>query len=260
VVLGGSFWDRHSTWWQQTFTEGADAEYEDQVLPLVEDNLNGARRVLDVGCGEGQVARRMARLGAAVVGIDPSLSQVRTARERGGSSRFVQARAEQLPCVSAAFDTVVVCLALEHVDPFEPAIDEIARVLVPGGRFLLLLTHPLLQAPGSGWIENETSGETFWTVGPYLRDDVAIDEVAPGIYFEFAHRPISRYVHAMGAAGLLIEDMIEPPPPLRVLTETGGFPDAITFPRLMLISARRVSTVSEGGLPEQRTGGSLTPL
>ena len=53
-------------------TEGADAEYEDQVLPLVEDNLNGARRVLDVGCGEGQVARRMARLGAAVVGIDPS--------------------------------------------------------------------------------------------------------------------------------------------------------------------------------------------
>ena len=197
------------------------------------------QRVLDVGCGEGQVARRIARLGADVVGIDPSLSQVRAAHERGGPPRFVQARAEQLPCLTAAFDAVLVCLALEHIDPFEPAINEIARVLVPGGRFLLLLTHPLLQAPGSGWVENEGSGESYWRVGPYLRDDVAVDEVAPGVYFEFAHRPLSRYVHAMGEAGLLIEDIMEPTPPRPVLLETGGFPNAATIPRLMVLSARR---------------------
>ena len=173
------------------------------------------------------------------MGIDPSLSQVRAAHERGGPPRFVQARAEQLPCLTAAFDAVLVCLALEHIDPFEPAINEIARVLVPGGRFLLLLTHPLLQAPGSGWVENEGSGESYWRVGPYLRDDVAVDEVAPGVYFEFAHRPLSRYVHAMGEAGLLIEDIMEPTPPRPVLLETGGFPNAATIPRLMLLSARR---------------------
>jgi SAM-dependent methyltransferase len=237
----GSLWERHSAWWQQTFTEGADAEYEQQVLPLVEHGLHGAQRVLDVGCGEGQVARRIARLGADVVGIDPSLSQVRAAHDRGRPPRFVQARAEQLPCLTAAFDAVLVCLALEHVDPFEPAINEIARVLVPGGRFLLLLTHPLLQTPGSGWVENGGSGESYWRVGPYLRDDVAIDEVAPGVYFEFAHRPLSRYVHAMGEAGLLIEDMVEPTPPRPVLVETGGFPNAATIPRLMLLSARRTA-------------------
>ena len=122
----GSLWEQHSAWWQQTFTEGADAEYEQQVLPLVEHRLSGAERVLDVGCGEGQVARRIARLGADVVGIDRSLSQVRAAHERGGPPRFVQARAEQLPCLTAAFDAVLVCLALEHIDPFEPAINEVA--------------------------------------------------------------------------------------------------------------------------------------
>ena len=237
----GSFWEQHSEWWQRTFTEGADAEYEQQILPLVERVLSGAQRVLDVGCGEGQVARRVARLGADVVGTDPSLSQVRAARERGGSPRFVQARAEHLPCMTAAFDAVLICLALEHVDPFEPAISEVARVLVPGGRFLLLLTHPLLQAPGSGWVEDKASGESYWRVGAYLQDDVAIDEVAPGVYFEFAHRALSRYVHAMGEAGLLIEDMIEPAPPRQVLVETGGFPNAATIPRLMLMFARRTA-------------------
>jgi hypothetical protein len=110
---------------------------------------------------------------------------------------------------------------------------------VPGGRFLLLLTHPLLQAPGSGWVDNEGSGEHFWKVGSYLGDHVAVDEVAPGVRFQFAHRPLSRYVHVMGEFGLLVEDMMEPSPPSQVLTETGGFPDAATIPRLMLISARR---------------------
>jgi SAM-dependent methyltransferase len=117
-------------------------------------------------------------------------------------------------------------MALEHVDPFEPAIAEIARVLAPGGRFLLFLVHPLLQAPGSGWVD----------------DDVAIDEVAPGVQFQFAHRPLSRYVHVMGEEGLLIDDMVEPSPPPVVLLETGGFANAATIPRLMLLSARRIDS------------------
>jgi len=74
-----------------------------------------------------------------------------------------------------------------------------------------------------------------------LQDDVVIDEVAPGVHFEFAHRPLSRYVHVMGEAGLLIEDMMEPSPPRQVLVETGGFPNAATIPRLMLLSARRTA-------------------
>jgi SAM-dependent methyltransferase len=133
-------------------------------------------------------------------------------------------------------------MALEHVDPFEPAIGEIARVLAPGGRFLLFLVHPLLQSPGSGWVADESQGEQFWRIGQYLRDDVAIDEVTPGIHFQFAHRPLSRYIHAMGEEGLLIDDMVEPSPPPAVLLETGGFANAATIPRLMLVSARRIDS------------------
>ena len=55
---------------------------------------------------------------------------------------------KRCPVRAGAFDTVVLCLALEHVDAFETAIHEVARVLEPGGRFVLVLCHPLLQAPG----------------------------------------------------------------------------------------------------------------
>ena len=138
-----------------------------------------------------------------------------------------------------AFDAVVVCLAFEHVEGFETAIREVARVLEPGGRFVLLLGHPLLQAPRSGWVDDEPSGEHYWRIGDYLHDHAEIDEVAPGVSLRFVHRPLNRYVHAMGRAGLLIDDMEEPAPPASLLHDVWDFPEASTIPRLILMSARR---------------------
>jgi SAM-dependent methyltransferase len=236
-----ALWERHAGWWQREFTAGVDPEYEELILPLVARHLRGARRVLDVGCGEGQVARRIARPGVGVVGLDPTPSQINAARDRAGGPGYARARAEALPCRSAAFDAVVVCLALEHVDGFEAAIREVARVLEPGGRFVLLLCHPLLQSPGSGWVDDQIVGEHYWRIGTYLRDDTAVDTVAPGIDLVFIHRPLSRYVHAMGEAGLLIDDMEEPSPPPRFLADTWGYAEAATIPRVLLLRARRLA-------------------
>ena len=231
-------WERHAAWWQRNFGGGTDAEYRDLILPLVARHLVGARRVLDVGCGEGQVARRIADLGAHVVGIDPTFTQVRAARVQGGPE-YARARAEQLPFRSGAFDAVALCLAIEHVDDYEAAIREIARVLEPGGRFVFLLCHPLLQAPRSGWVDDEIEGAHYWRIGAYLGDYSEVDEVAPGVSLRFVHRPLGRYVHAMGESGLLIDDMEEPSPPAAMLREVWQFPEASTIPRLLLIRARR---------------------
>jgi SAM-dependent methyltransferase len=235
-----SLWENSARWWQQEFTNGSDPEYEEQILPLVERHLEGCGRVLDVGCGEGQVARRVAALGGHVVGIDPTAAQIDEARRRGGGVAYVRAAAEGLPIASASVDAVVMCLVIEHLDPVEPAIREMARVLVPGGRCLLLVNHPLLQAPGSGWIDDHILEEQYWRVGAYLREDVTVEELAPGVNLPFIHRPLSRYVHLMGASGLLIEDMDEPPPPPGFLAEAWEYEAAATIPRLMLILARRV--------------------
>lgn len=206
----------------------------------MERHLTGTRRVLDVGCGEGQVARRAAALGADVVGVDPTRNQIGVARERGGGPAYGEATAELLPFRDAAFDAVVMCLVIEHIDPMEPAIEEMARVLEPGGRFLLLMNHPLLQTTGSGWIDDHILEEQYWRVGPYLRDDTTVDEIAPGVNLPFMHRPLSRYIHVMGQVGLLLEDMDEPAPPPGFLNVAWEYGEASTIPRLMLLRARRV--------------------
>ena len=64
-------------------------------------------------------------------------------------------------------------------------------------------------------------------------------EVAPGVALRFIHRPLSRYVHALGEAGLLIDDMCEPAPPARLLADEWGFAEAATIPRVLLLRARR---------------------
>jgi SAM-dependent methyltransferase len=240
-MADASWWEQGARWWQEEFTEGADPEYEEQILPLVDRHLEGVRRLLDIGCGEGQVARRAAAAGIDVVGLDPTVAQIEEAAHRGGRVSYARADAAALPVADASFDGVVMCLVIEHIDPIEPTIREMARVLQPGGRCLLLLNHPLLQAPGSGWIDDHILEEQYWRVGPYLRDDSTVEELAPGVNLPFMHRPLGRYVHVMGASGLLIEDMEEPPPPPGFMAEAWEYREAATIPRLMLIRARRVT-------------------
>jgi SAM-dependent methyltransferase len=232
-------WEEAASWWQRNFTEGADPEYEEQIVPLIAHHANGAKRALDIGCGEGQISRRLERQGAQVVGLDLAASQIQVANQRGGSSCYLRGAAQGLPFSSATFDTVVLCLAIEHVEAFEAAIQEVARVLIPGGKFVFLLVHPLLQAPGSGWVEVIDSDERFWRVGSYLEDDITTEEVGPGISLSFIHRPISRYVHEMGKCGLMIHDMAEPPPPPATIAATGGHLNGATIPRLLLLCAHR---------------------
>jgi SAM-dependent methyltransferase len=234
-------WERHAAWWQRNYSQGADPEYEDHILPLVAHHAAGARRVLDIGCGEGQVARQLAASGARVVGLDPTAAQITAASGRAGGPRYLRGRAEALPCGDATFDTVVLCAALEHVEDFEGALQEVARVLEPGGRFVLVLAHPFLQTPGAGWVDDRVLNQRYWRIGAYLEEERAFHEVAPGVDLLFVHRPLSRYVRAMGRAGLLIDDMDETPPPPRLTAAHWDFPEAATIPRVLLVRAIRAS-------------------
>lgn len=232
-------WERHADWWQEGFTDGADPEYEEQILPLVREYVAGAKRVLDVGTGEGQIARLAVREGAQLVaGVDPTRAQLTVARERAGGVLYARANADALPFPDASFDAVVVCLVFEHIADHVPAIREIARVLAPGGRFLFFLNHPLLQAPNSGWVIDHVLEEEYWRIGPYLPEDVTLEELAPGVVLPFVHRPLSQYVNAMADSGLLVEHMEEPAPPEGFLSRADEYRAAASIPRLLLLVAR----------------------
>jgi SAM-dependent methyltransferase len=237
-------WETHATWWQDGFTGGADPEYEEQILPLAAQWLAGADRVLDVGCGEGQVARLAVAGGATtVVGVDPTWAQVLEADERAGGPAYARAGAADLPFGDASFDAVVACLVFEHIERVDDAIAEVARVLAPGGRFAFFLNHPLLQTPQSGWIDDQVLDppEQYWRIGPYLVEDLTIEEVEKDVFIPFIHRPLSRYVNALAANGLLVQHMEEPAPPPGFLARAAEYEAAATIPRLLLLVTRKAA-------------------
>ncbi|MFP5316746.1 MAG: class I SAM-dependent methyltransferase [Acidimicrobiia bacterium] len=240
-------WEEHAGWWQEGFTDGADPEYEEQILPLAAEHLAGASSVLDVGAGEGQVARLAAGgavAAARVVGVDPSWAQLAVARDRAGGPSYARADAGRLPFRTGAFDAVVACLVFEHIDDADAALAEVGRVLRPGGRFLFFLNHPLLQAPGSGWIDDHILDEQYWRIGPYLVEDKAMEEVEKDVFLPFVHRPLSRYVNAIAAAGMFVRRMEEPAPPPGFLARAAEYRDAATIPRLLFLLAERSRCMS----------------
>jgi len=210
----GEVWDAHADWWKSTFTDGADPEYEAEIVPLVIDELAGCGRILDVGCGEGQIARALARVpgGRHLVGIDPSWRQVANGAAAGGGPRYLQAQGERLPFPDDAFDGICCCLAIEHSEGGDALLAEVARVLAPGGRFLLLVNHPMYQGPDSGFVDDQILGERYWRVGPYLREGVTVEQVDNGIEIPFFHRPLSRYLNPLAEHDVLLVKMVEPPP------------------------------------------------
>lgn len=261
-------------WWRDGFTEGADAEYTEQILPLVATHLVGARRILDVGCGEGQVSRLAAAAPGVewVAGVDPTWAMLQIAAERGrgtgrdGAAVLARAEAARLPFSDSSFDTVVACLVFEHIEDMDRAIAEVGRVLAPAGRFLFLLNHPLLQTPGSGWIDDTILQEQYWRIGPYLVEDRSLEEVEKDVWIPFVHRPLSRYLNAMIASGMYLTRIEEPAPPPGFLARAAEYAEAATIPRLLFLRAEKLPGAAhpdgghpDGGHSDGRPPTSTTP-
>lgn len=107
------------------------------------------RRVADIGCGDGGIARFMTREGAHVTGVDNNPVQLgRAAKaEPAGDERYVEGTGEEMPLPDASADVVVFMNSLHHVPVGrqDDALKEAARVLVDGGD--LYIAEPLAEGP-----------------------------------------------------------------------------------------------------------------
>ena len=233
-------WEDHAQWWIDGFTGGVDPEYVEQIIPMALRELDGYARVLDVGCGEGQIARVLqsrTSVQSFVVGVDPTQGQVDVAVERSVGEQCLRSGADALPFADGSFDAVLACLVFEHIDALDEAISEVARILRPGGRFSFFLNHPLLQTPNSGWIDDQMIDppEQYWRIGSYLDEAITFEEVEPGVRVRFLHRPLSRYVNTLAEHGLFLEAMFEPAPPAGFLARSADYAFAASIPRLLCL-------------------------
>lgn len=116
---------------------------------LLETLELAGRSVVDVGCGDGGLARLMARNGAHVLGVEVSPRQLAKARAAApvADERYVAGIAEALPAPDAGADIVIFFNSLHHVpvEGQDKAVAEAARALKPGG--LLYVSEPVAEGP-----------------------------------------------------------------------------------------------------------------
>lgn len=118
----------------------------DKLLRERQFDLRGCRKILDVGSGAGQIVTHLLKYadpGAQITCFDLSFEMLRRARTRLKSDvpRHLVADLTRLPFADASFDCVTCGYVLEHVPDPRHGLAELARVMAPGGRLLLLTSE-----------------------------------------------------------------------------------------------------------------------
>lgn len=183
---------------------------DDAALLGPADNLAGAR-VLEIGCGSAPCARWLAVRGARVVAFDLSAGMLArgaaAGRATGVPVPLVQADVCEMPFADGAFDIAFSAFgALPFVADSAGALREVARVLRPGGRFVFSVTHPMRwifpDLPGAVGM---TAVQSYFDRSPY----VEVDADGVPAYAEH-HRTVGDRVREIVAAGLVLDDVVEP--------------------------------------------------
>lgn len=178
------------------------------------------RRVLEVGAGGAQGARWLSSQGATPVALDISLGMLRHAQGLEPLVPLVQSDAAALPFASASFDLACSAYgAVPFVADVQAVFAEVARVLVPGGRWVFSVTHPVRwafpDAPGPAGL---VADRPYFDRTPYV--ELAADGTPT--YVEH-HRTLGDLVRALTVAGLRVVDLVEPEWPARNDQTWGGW-------------------------------------
>jgi SAM-dependent methyltransferase len=225
IPVDGAVGDAATRSWWNAEADAYQAEHEDALGAVswswgpegwTDDDLHLLRarpgdRVLELGCGAGAGARALVARGVHAVGLDISHRMLQHSRrldeQAGVAVPVVEASAAGLPFRPGTFDLVATSYgALPFVAEADQVLTEIARVLTPGGRAVLAVTHPFrwsfLDDPGQSGL---TAVRSYFDRTPYAE----VDDRGRVVYVEH-HRTVGDWVALLVAAGLVVQQLVEP--------------------------------------------------
>jgi SAM-dependent methyltransferase len=194
---------------------------------------------IEVGCGEGRVARDLIALGHRVVGVDAAPALARAAADHPVGLPVAVADIVQLPVRDTAADIVVCFMVLMDIEDLDGGVMELARILEPGGTLCVGIMHPITS---SGlFIPGDEYG-TFY-MGEYQKPMRHVLDMARNdggtFRFRLEHRPIERYFRAFEAAGLAVTALREPRPSVETAAEYPQLANALRVPPFLHVLATR---------------------
>lgn len=210
-AIGG--WQASARGWIESQEEEGDPSGREILDPcldsLILPRVKG-KKVLDVGCGEGRYGRRLARQEAIVAGVDPVELFINRAKTLHPEGDYRIGFGEALPFEKQEFDIVLSYLALVDIPDYKSAIDEMARVLRPGGG-LFYVTVSNMASTSDGWVKDSEGNRLYRTVDRYMEDFSLHLNWLSGI--TNYHRPLSAILDQFFKNGLVMDLFHEPLPP-----------------------------------------------
>lgn len=220
-------WDRLAEWWDDKIGHGN--EFQDYLIEPPTERLlvlKPGERVLDIACGAGRFARRMAALGAIVIAIDNAEKFLNRARERTTENieriQYLKLDASDQSALMSLgegyFDAAVCTMALMDMSSITPLISSLPKILKPRGRFVFSVIHPVFNSGTARHVaeqfehDGEITTRSGMTVTEYTEPFAfkglgILGQPEPQHYF---HRPISLLFNTCFKYGFALDGMEEP--------------------------------------------------
>jgi 2-polyprenyl-3-methyl-5-hydroxy-6-metoxy-1,4-benzoquinol methylase len=215
----------------------------DLVLPTIDELMGdvAGQRICDLACGQGLVARQLAKQGAKVIAVDLSSELIKIARRYQNNTSdailYVQGDAQALPLQSELYDGVICNMALMDIPDLAATFLSVQRMLRRTGWFIFSITHPCLEISRaqSRWMVEPTDlreVNSYFVEGPWHSDNPDGVRGRVAVY----HRTLSTYVNTVRQAGLTIERLVEPQAFSRIDGSDAGNPE---YPSLLVILCKK---------------------
>lgn len=203
-------WDASADAWLATMGEAGDWGRRAVLDPVMLDLARGySGAALDIGCGEGRFVRMLGEAGFRVSGIDPTARLIAAAQAKDPQGDYHVCGAEALPFADAAFDLCVSYLSLIDIELLDQAIGEAARVIKPGGAFLIANLSSINSA--GVWDYGLTGKARHYGVDHYMQERL-VRQRWNGIDIVNWHRPFSTYFELLLRHGFTLKRFLEPMP------------------------------------------------
>lgn len=220
--------------------EGLAGAPEWPALRALVPDLKG-RKVVDLGCGFGWFSRWAREQGAAeVLGLDVSEKMLARAREMTSDAAITYERGdlEKLALPEAAFDLAYSSLAFHYIENLPEMLTNVHRALVPGGRLVASVEHPIYTAPTHpGWTV-DADGNKTWPVDNYqVEGRRSTDWLAKGVIKQ--HRTIGTYLNLLIGLGFTIAHVEEWGPTDAQIEAWPALAEERLRPMMLLLAANR---------------------
>jgi ubiquinone/menaquinone biosynthesis C-methylase UbiE len=179
------------------------------LLPELKD-----AQVLDLGCGAGELCRRIKALGArSVIGVDISANMLELARKDDSEGiTFQNVPMEDVQFDIESFELIVSSLAFHYIPDLREMFGKIHRWLKPSGVFIFSTEHPIVtssQGIHHGWVKDSSGEKLFWPVDCYSQEGKRESHWFVEGVIKY-HRTISTILNALTGTGFMIKTVLEP--------------------------------------------------